>query len=216
MKQKFTSDLRHTLKFIWVYKLTITALMIVFSVLFTSTFIQQNLIYALNGSVTTNGVNTGFLIYQNDKLGIQIQYSPGWHVKEIGGQPTHNVTDVVSFSPPNTSGSGEVQVSIDSSSDNQSLASYLSDVIASGEEDYKDFKVISANTIKTLSGNPAYLLLSSYVDAGTNYETLETGTKIDNKVYFIIYDVEAANYTTYLPNVSKMIDSFKVSSSANK
>ncbi len=109
-----------------------------------------------------------------------------------------------------------MQVSIDSSIYNQSWASYLSDVIPSGQEDNKDFRVINANTIGTLSGNPAYLLVTSYVDAGTTYETLETGTKIDNKLYFITYDVESTNYGSYLPYVHKIIDSFKVSSSVSK
>jgi hypothetical protein len=166
-------------------------------------------------TTNTNVEIIGYLMYQNDKLGIQIQYPPGWHVREIGGQPTGNVTDIVSFSPPNTAGSGDVQVSIDSSGDNQSLASYLSDVIASGQQDYRDFKVISANTIGTLSDNPAYSLLTGYVDAGINYKTLETGTNIDNKVYFITYDIEATNYGTYLPYVHKIINSFKVSSSTS-
>lgn len=201
----------------WVNELTIRIL-IVFSILITSIFIQQNIVYALNGNATTNTniENTGFLVYQNDKAGIQVQYPPGWHVREITGQPTDNVTDIVSFSPANTASSGEVQVSIDNSGDNQSLASYLSDVIASGQQDYRNFNVISANTIGTLSNNPAYSLSTSYVDAGTNYQTLDTGTMINNKVYFITYDIETTNYNTFLPYVHKIIDSFKVTSTFNR
>ena len=193
-------------------------ILLVFSILITSIFIQQNIVYALNGNETanTNIENTGFLVYQNDKAGIQIQYPTGWHVREITGQPTDNVTDIVSFSPSNTESSGEVQVSIDSSSDNQSLASYLSDIIASGQQDYTNFKVISANTIGTLSKNPAYSLLTSYVDAGTNYQTLDAGTRINNKGYFITYDIETTSYNTFLPYVHKIIDSFRVTSTFNK
>jgi hypothetical protein len=67
-----------------VNELTIRIL-IVFSILITSIFIQQNIVYALNGNATTNTniENTGFLVYQNDKAGIQIQYPPGSHVREI-------------------------------------------------------------------------------------------------------------------------------------
>jgi hypothetical protein len=90
------------------------------------------------------------------------------------------------------------------------LASYLSDIIASEQQDSKDFKVIDSNTISTLSGNPAYLLVSSYTDASTSYKTLETGTMIDNKVYFITYDVKTPYYSTYLPYVKEMINSFKL------
>lgn len=209
MKFRYNSHF-HALKSIYLHKWTIAAVMIAFSVLLASMFIQQNLIYALNGNATSVQ-DTGFLTYQNDKSGIRIQYPIGWHVQEIGGPPSDNITDIVSFSPPNSSNSGEVLVSIDNSNDNQSLASYLSDVIASGSENQKNYRVINANTIETLTGNPAYLLLSSYTDAGTAYETLETGTKIHGKYYFITYDIEASNYENYLPYVHKIIDSLKVS-----
>jgi hypothetical protein len=106
-------------------------------------------------------------------------------------------------------------VSFDNSVGNESLTGYLSDIIASGDQDNKDFKVINANTISTISGNSAYSLQTSYVDGGTNYQTFETGIKIDNKVYFISYDVESSNYATYLPSVQKIIESFKVMSIKN-
>jgi hypothetical protein len=136
-------------------------------------------------------------------------------VNETGGQSTANVTDIVNFSPPSTTDSGVVQVSTDSSINNESLASYLSDLIASADKYSKDFRVINANTIGTLSGNPAYSLLTSYMDTGIVYETLEIGAKIDNKVYFITYDIESSNYSNFLPYAHKIIDSFKVSASSN-
>ncbi len=164
-------------------------------------------------ALVANPVNTPFLTYQ--KNGIAIDYPSTWHVKEIGGPPTDNITDIVSFSPPNDTTSAEVMVSFDNSVGNESLTGYLSDIIASGEKDNKDFKLINANTISTISGNPAYSLQTSYVDGGTNYQTLETGIKIDNKVYFISYDVESSNYAAYLPSVQKIIESFKVLSEKN-
>lgn len=50
-----------------------------------------------------------------------------------------------------------------------------------------------------------------YSSSLTHYETLETGTKIHDKYYFITYYIEASNYENYLPYVHKIIDSLKVS-----
>lgn len=180
---------------------------IAFSILSLVTLIQLNNSYgylpASTDTLVPNSVNSPFLTYQ--KNGIVIDYPSTWHIKEIGGPPTDNITDIVSFSPPNDA----------TSVGNESLTGYLGDIIASGAQDNKDFKLINANTISAISGNPAYSLQTSYVDGGTNYQTLETGIKIDNKVYFISYDVESSNYATYLPSVQKIIESFKVISIKN-
>lgn len=193
-------------------KLTLAATLITFSILSLIILVQLNISYgylpASTYTVVANSVNTPFLTYQ--KNGIAIDYPSPWHIKEIGSPPTDNVSDIVSFSPPNDATSAEVMVSFDSSIGNESLTGYLSDIIASGEQDNKDFKVIDANTIGTMSSNPAYSLHTSYVDNGTTYQTLEFGTKIDNKIYFISYDVESPNYAAYLPSVQKIIESFKV------
>jgi PsbP-like protein len=198
-------------------KLTLVAILIPFSILSLMILVQLNNSYgylpASTDTLVANPVNSPFLTYQ--KNGIVIDYPSTWHIKEIGGPATNNITDIVSFSPPNEATSAEVMVSFDNSVGNESLTGYLSDIIASGAQDNKDFKLINANTISTISGNPAYSLQTSYVDGGTNYQTLETGIKIDNKVYFISYDVESSNYATYLPSVQKIIESFKVMSIKN-
>jgi hypothetical protein len=185
--------------------------LVVFSSLLFISLSQENRSLAYNASSTEilhpNGVNTT-LLYQNNS--IQIEYPASWHKKEIGGIPKDNVTDIVRFYPPKDTSFAEITISSDSGINNQSLASYLSDIIASEQQDSKDFKVIDSNTISTLSGNPAYLLVSSYTDASTSYKTLETGTMIDNKVYFITYDVKTPYYSTYLPYVKEMINSFKL------
>lgn len=165
------------------------------------------------GTLVANPVNLPFLTYQ--KNGILIDYPSTWDIKEIGSPPTYNITDIVRFSPPNDATSAEVTVSLDNSIGNESLTGYLSDIIASEEGDNKDFKVINANSISTMSSNPAYTLHTSYVDNGTTYQTLETGTKVDNRVYFISYDVESTNYAAYLPSVQKIMESFKVLSLRN-
>ncbi len=85
----------------------------------------------------TNGVNTT-LLYQNNS--IQIEYPAPWHKKEIGGTPKDNVTDIVGFYPPKDTSSAEITISSDSGIDNQSLASYLSDIIASEQQDSKVLK----------------------------------------------------------------------------
>lgn len=159
-------------------------------------------------TLVANPMSLPFLTYQ--KNGILIDYPSTWRIKEIGSPPTYNITDIVRFYPSIGATSAEVTMSLDTSIGNESLTSYLSDIIASEDKDEKDFKVIDANTISTMSNNPAYSLHTGYVDNGTAYQTLETGTKIDNKVYFISYDVESSNYAAYLPSIQKIMESFKV------
>ena len=55
------------------------------------------------------------------------------------------------------------------------------------DDTLKDFKVIESDTKSFLVGKPKYKLVSTYKEDGFDYESMESGTIIGDKVYFIIW-----------------------------
>ena len=92
------------------------------------------------------------------------------------------------------------------------LDDYLDKMTGSYKKDSKDFKVIESNTNNILAGNPAYKLIytKAMEPENANIKTLEIGTIIASKVYFIRYYAPLQTYSIYLPDVQKMINSFEV------
>jgi hypothetical protein len=91
------------------------------------------------------------------------------------------------------------------------LEEYADSLIANYNETLTDFKLIESNTNSTLAGSsPAYRLVYSDREDNTNYKTMEVGTIIGDKVYFIEYIAEEENYSDYLPIVYTMADSLEI------
>jgi hypothetical protein len=146
----------------------------------------------------------GFIQYENDDLGISIDYPASWHILEQ--------TNGTVFSPfVYNSHSPQLVVQIDNSEPNESLDHYLNNfVIDLGKVVYNDFKIINYTSNASLGGHPAYLVYFTYsepyMDTASTRKVMETGTIIDtNKVYYIYYDADVHDYTTYLPYVERMI-----------
>jgi hypothetical protein len=81
-------------------KVTLVTTLITFSILSLMILVQLNNSYGYfpvsTDILVANPVNSPFLTYQ--KNGIVIDYPSTWHIKEIGGPPTDNITDIASFS----------------------------------------------------------------------------------------------------------------------
>jgi serine/threonine-protein kinase len=72
------------------------------------------------------------------------------------------------------------------------------------------FELIES-TSATLSDNPAHKVVYTYSDAEIGItKTMEILTIKDDKLYFISYTADATKYSSYLPTIQKMIDSFKI------
>ena len=77
-------------------------------------------------------------------------------------------------------------------------------------DSYMNFDLLASTTINAwLAGNPAYILLYKYSDpiAGI-LQVMETGTIISGKGYYVQYFAESEKYSSYLPTMQTMIDSF--------
>ena len=154
--------------------------------------------------------------FENNSYGIKIQYPANWTKEEEDLDPTDPITNIVTFSAPFDSRldqySENFGISIENLTDtNMTLEEYADSLIANYNETLTDFKLIESNTNSTLGGsNPAYRLVYSDREDDTSYRTMEVGTIIGDKVYFIEYIAEEENYSDYLPIVYTMADSLEI------
>jgi S1-C subfamily serine protease len=154
--------------------------------------------------------------FENNSYGIKIQYPANWTKDEEDLDPTDPITNIVTFSSPFGNRldqySENFGISIENLTDtNMTLEEYADSLIANYNETLTDFKLIESNTNGTLGGsNPAYRLVYSDREDDTSYKTMEVGTIIGDKVYFIEYIAEEENYSDYLPIVYTMADSLEI------
>jgi len=182
----------------------------------------SNFTYKLAGTVfaaSTSNVSSnppGLLTYKNDSYGVNIQYPANWSSNPGEGNDNSgdSSTDIVTFSPKDTSSSATFDVSVDKVDSSENLKQYVSDSISDNKIDLKNYTA-SEPTLNgvTLAGSPAYKVIYSFTDQGENIKGLETGTMVGNKVYFITYENSPSKFDSDLPTVQKMIDSFKLASS---
>jgi hypothetical protein len=93
------------------------------------------------------------------------------------------------------------------------LPEIMDDSIGLYEEDnyYNNFEVIEqSDDDKTLGGYPAYEYTSTYSADGIEYKVKEIGLKYGESLYDIIYLARADRFDKYLPQVERMIDSYKL------
>src|SRR6185295_5539098 len=91
-------------------------------------------------------------------------------------------TDIVTFSPKDTSSSATFDVLVEKVDCGENLKEYVSDSISDDKTDLKNFTASETplNSV-TLAGSPAYKVIYSYTDQGENFKGLETGTLVGNK-----------------------------------
>ena len=144
-----------------------------------------------------------------------MQYPSNW-LKGLGNSSTNDRYEfVAAFFSPLESGSDSyqecVQIIIDNSSGlDVNLAEYMIEKIDLTRDSYMNFDLLASTTINAwLAGNPAYILLYKYSDPISGIlQVMETGTIISGKGYYVQYFAESEKYSSYLPTIQTMIDSF--------
>ena len=178
--------------------------------------LEENPYWTLNTSSTTATAIIDILTYQNSSYGIKIQYPANWTKDEGDFDPNDDVTDIVEFSSPseNTSDSEPetLGISIEELTDeNRTLDEYANSLITDYKKTLTGFNLVESDTNNSmLSGRPAYKLVYTDREDDTNYKTMEIGTIIGDKVYYIEYIAEEERYTNYLPTIQMMINSFEI------
>jgi eukaryotic-like serine/threonine-protein kinase len=151
-----------------------------------------------------------FLTYSNPSYGIKIQFPSDWKVSRNG---LRDYNDVVAFYAPieNISDIFPEHVTL-------SRTDYLQNIslVQYGISINKTLNVpgihILQSTAITLSDNPAHEIVFSITPPkmGIVLQNMLIYTIKNNKVYVILYNAEASKYSTYLPIVQRMIQSFKI------
>src|SRR5918999_2328342 len=182
--------------------------------LHTNTIIHQQEAFAQ----TTD--NT-FKRYENPTYGINIQYPSNWRIDEGDVYADDYVTDIVSFIAPMRSDTESYAPSLSVSIDNpppnlnENLNEYLNRITNDYDDILKEFELIESDTNSILAGKPAYKLVSIYEEDGIDYKSMEIGTIIGDKVYFITYYAEEEQYSNYLPTIQKMVSSLEMTQSGS-
>jgi eukaryotic-like serine/threonine-protein kinase len=184
---------------ITLFAITFTALLLAIST------VPHNLL----AEVKPTTIN--FLPYQNSTYGIKIQYPSDWQ-KQENGTKQDTQTDIVTFYAPASNSNANLDLSTDDISDEKgiSLAQYANNSLTDLKQSLTNFKLIESSNNDHISGLPAYRIVYTSNDGNNVTKTLETGTIKGDKVYILTYEAGISEYTTFLPIVQKMIDSFQI------
>src|SRR5918999_5736687 len=150
------------------------------------------------------------LIYESPVSGIRTQYPDGW---EILIQRTSNSSISLRFDSPPENDTDifreNVLFVIDTISNNTALSNFTSGAVTSYLERYPDLKFSEVSSTNLTNGTiPAYKLVASRTQDGLDF--MQIFAIKDDKVYTITYSSATTRYSTYLPIIERVIDSFEV------
>src|SRR5919112_1979576 len=126
-----------------------------------------------------------FLTYEDPELGISIQYPSNW-------EKLVSLNNFVTFTaPPET--------------DTRIYPAALG-----LKESNPDLNVLES-TSTTIADNPAHKIVFSALDnKEVERKAMQVWTAIGNKAILITYKADPDRFSSYLPTIERMIDSFKV------
>ena len=164
---------------------------------------QQN--STSTGSKSSNGTN--FLTYSDSTYGIRIQYPSSW-LKEESHNQTSN--DIVKFSSPATTAPASLTI-IGGNPAPQSipLRIYADASISALRQSFSNFSLIGSNAT-ILAGIPAHKIVytATLPSSGVALEFMQILTIKDDKNFVITFGSLPTIYSSYLPTIQKMVDSF--------
>jgi hypothetical protein len=161
----------------------------------------------------TTTTNNNFRTYQNPDYSIKMQYPSDWSASKSG---LRDYTNVIAFYSPleNISDIFPEHLTLSITGYSQHITLKKFNTVLNNTLKQPAVKTIESNPT-TLAGNPAHKLvfLPPTDNVPFKFETMLVWTVKSDKVYIISYNAEAARYSTYLPTIQKMIDSFEITNS---
>ena len=157
-------------------------------------------------STTGAGAEVKFLPYENSTYGIRIQY-PSYWIKQESQNQSSNL--IVGFkSPP---GTGIAYITIERGGhvpQNISLDQFSNATINDLRQSFPGFNLTESNST-TLAGIPAHkIVYTSLTQSGRELELMQVWTLKDARDFIITYGALSRDFSSYLPTIQKMIDSF--------
>ncbi|HJU84998.1 MAG TPA: PsbP-related protein [Nitrososphaeraceae archaeon] len=176
--------------------------------------IQNEILRGNLGIQRTDSVQSlledNLLAYESPDYGIRTQYPDGW---EIVIQNTSNSLLSLRFDSPQENDTDiyreNVVFEINAISNNAALSNFTGAALASYLESFSDIELVElSSTNLTDTAIPAYKLVGSRAQEGLDF--MQIFAINEDKVYSILYSSEKTKYSTYLPIVEEMINSFEV------
>jgi hypothetical protein len=157
---------------------------------------------------------TGFLPYLNPIHGISMQYPSDWIVSSSG---LVDYADVIAFYSPlqNLSDTfpASLTISVVTYSQNISLAEYTSFVLTNlNQSGGIDVRSSSAVTVAGYPGHRVFLAIQPFQNSTLISHQMNTWTTIGNKAYILWYEGEESRFNQYLPEVSQMLATLRITS----
>ena len=154
--------------------------------------------------------NGSILVYESPVYGIRTQYPDGW---EILIQSISNSSLSLRFNSPPENDTDifreNVLFEIITVPNNTALSNFTSAALASYLESFPDFELIElSSTNLTNNAIPAYKLVGSRTQDGLYF--MQILAIKEDKAYAISYSSEMTRYSTYLPIIEEIINSFEV------
>jgi hypothetical protein len=161
----------------------------------------------INATSTNTTKSKFFFTYQNNStLGIKIQYPPKWKEVQVDG------IGVIFISPPESNSDRfleKLTIAVFPSNNNTSVNKLVNEAINNYRDRYPDFQLIESKAI-TFKTNPAYTIVYSYTDQELReVMAMDVGTSKDNRVYVFSYSADPSEYSSNMPTILKMINSFE-------
>ena len=183
---------------------------------FPSLSMSQNDTAISSSSIQSNDI----LVYENSTYSISLLYPATWKYSEHIESPEERTVFITVFEPTTESGAAYLGIARDVFNVNETLDTYLAEVIQSYRGNTLNFTLISTAmspdlvSPPQLAGNPAYSLLYSHVDPDTGDMLLteEIGTIVPstNFAYYFYYTTDIPSYNSYIDDVLSIIDSLEI------
>jgi hypothetical protein len=182
----------------------------------------QSILNGTNGNIcaTAPTIPTGtFLVYANLAFGIRVQYPYNWIIDGTSHKAGTGGIQTTSFNLPDASiGLPFFRIGVDNLSKGfaGSSKANITDYLVKSIKDknstgFPGFKLLEYNTNNTLAGNRAYTIMWTYINPSFGLrKSIELGTIIGNKGYFVDYTAAESKFQNYLPVAQKMIKSFEI------
>lgn len=186
------------------------------SITFPPLSISQNDTAISSSDIRSNDI----LVYENSTYGVSLLYPATWKYSDPIKSPEERTVFITVFEPAAESGAAYLGIARDVFNVNETLDTYLAEVIQSYRGNTLNFTLIStamsADLISPpqLAGNPAYSLLYSHIDPITRDMLLteEIGTIVPgtNFAYYFYYTANIPSYNSYINDALSIIDSLEI------
>ena len=169
---------------------------------------------SLGGSDNSEDI---FLLYNNSKYGISMNYPSSWSYQEVQASTNVAVVPIVNMFPPISDDPNAVsflEIGIENLESPFSIDEYTRSTINGYRESRQNFTLVSSNADGTLSGLPAYEIVFTDSANDTDSKIMEVGAldSQNNRIYYLLFNTEESRYDSFAPILESIVNSFQVGS----